>query len=321
MDLSFQRLPSILRNRSIGLSRKIAFSFFGPRKSLSADKAMVICADPRGGSTWLYEILSQIRGVAGLWEPLNIGEVNHFRKLGFGHRHYIEENEISPEARQAFTQLFRGNCREPYILHRTSFRTLRDAEKIMVKFCRASQLLPWLTREFKFVHKPVHLVRHPCAVVASQIKYGAWDKVQPGFSQQQIMSDPLMRPHADILQRIDTVEARLAAVWAMTNHIALNHPQRHARWCTISYEDLVSNPADTLSVILEDWGGLDTSIDEIVGKPSQTTLGTSPILLGKQQEQLSYWQKSLTQEQIRNILNTVEALGVEIYGYGIKPNL
>ena len=320
--LPLHRLPSILRNRSIGFCRRVGFTLAGPRNTLRAEDAIVICADPRGGSTWLYEMLSRINGVAGLWEPLHIGQVSHFRKIGFGWRHYIAENESVPAARKAFEDLFQGRCRDPYILHRTSFNSFRDAELLLVKFCRATQLLPWLSREFGFVRRPVHLVRHPCAIVASKIKYGAWDTVRPAFSEQDILSDPLMRPYADELQRINTIEARLAAVWALTNQVALNHPQREQRWLTVSYEGLVSSPVDTLSRVLSDWKlSLDADIEEIILRPSKTTLKSSPIALGEEMAQLSYWQKSLTPSQIRSILDTVEALGVGIYDGGVYPRL
>lgn len=320
--LDLRRLPSILRNRSTGLSRRVGFALSGPKNTLRAEDALVICGDPRGGSTWLYEVLSRINGVAGLWEPLHIGQVSRFRKIGSGWRHYIAENESAPEARNAFDDLFRGRCREPYVLHRTSFRSFRDAEFLLVKFCRATQLLPWLSLEFGFARKPVHLVRHPCAIVASQIKYGAWDTVRPAFSEQDILSDPLMQPYADVLQRINTIEARFAAVWALTNQVALNHPQREQRWLTVSYEGLVSSPVDTLSRVLSDWKlSLDADIEEIILRPSKTTLRSSPIALGDKMAQLSYWQKSLTPSQIRSILDTVEAFGVGIYDGGVYPRL
>ena len=324
MSINFplQRISSALLNHSAEITRRLAFSFIGTRRGFDARDALVICADPRGGSTWLYEILSGIDNVAGLWEPLHIGKVGQFKKLGFGWRHYISENDTFPGARAAFQRLFEGACRDPYILHRTTFREFREADHLLTKFCRATQLLPWLTREFKFNNKPVHLVRHPCAIVASQLRYGAWDSVKPGFSEHQIMSDPLMSIHSDILLGVDNIESRLAAVWAMTNSVALNHPQRNERWLTISYEDLVTNPADTLALILNDWGlTLDDSIDEIIVRPSRTTLNSSPVALGKTQKQLSYWQSSLTDKQIHNVLDTVNAFGIDIYGEGVMPSL
>ncbi len=315
-----QRISSAFFNRSAEMSRRMAFSLVGPKRDFDAKDALIICADPRGGSTWLYEILSRIENVAGLWEPLHIGKVSQFKKLGFDWRYYISEDDCFPEARAAFKRLFEGGVREPYILHRTTFRELREAEHLLTKFCRATQLLPWLTREFEFSNKPVHLVRHPCAIVASQLRYGAWDSVNPYFTEKAILSHPLMTLHSDVLSRVDNIESRLAAIWAMNNSVALNHPQRKERWITISYEDMVTRPSDTLELILRDWGlSLNYSIDEIVGMPSKTTLDSSPIKSGNAQKQLYYWQSLLTDKQIHNILDTVTAFGIDFYGDDVAP--
>ena len=41
-------------------------------------------------------------GVAGLWEPLDIGRASAFRKLGFGYRQYIPEMVAAPAVRDTF---------------------------------------------------------------------------------------------------------------------------------------------------------------------------------------------------------------------------
>ena len=79
----FARLPAAVTRRARALTRQAGFHFLGPRKSLDPKDALIICADPRGGSTWLYEMLSRLDGVTGLWEPLDIGRAALFRDLGF----------------------------------------------------------------------------------------------------------------------------------------------------------------------------------------------------------------------------------------------
>lgn len=318
----FARLPAAVRRRTLALTRQMAFRFLDPRQSFDSNDALLICADPRGGSTWLYEMLTRLEGVAGLWEPLDIGRAAVFRDLGFSYRHYITEQSSDPKARAAFECLFQGHYREPHIMQNTSPKELRNADKLLVKFCRATQLLPWMTREFSFTHKPIHLVRHPCAVVASQMKYGAWDQVKPGFDESDVYSDPLKKPYAQILLKIDTVEARLAAFWAMTNSVALNHPDRKARWMTISYENLVTDPKAVLSGLLQDWRMPLENLDAIVNRPSKTTLGSSPIAGGDQQNQLTYWQKTLEPSQIDLILGITHEMGISLYDQTAKvPSL
>jgi hypothetical protein len=286
----------------------------GPRKLLDPKDALIICADPRGGSTWLFEMLTSLDGVAGLWEPLDISRAAVFRNLGFSHRQYFPEMASVPEARATFDGLFRGKHREPHIVQRTSVRELRNAELLLVKFCRATQLLPWMTREFSFTRKPVHLLRHPCAVVASKIKFGEWNNVKPRFDELDVLSDPVKMPYADTLLKIDSVEGRLAANWALTNSVALKHPERKNRWITILYEDLLAAPELVLSKVLQDWGLKIDNLEKIVSKPSKTTLKFSPIISGDKQKQLAYWQQTLSSNQIDTILSIAYQMGIQIYG-------
>ena len=163
-------------------------------------------------------------------------------------------------------------------------------------------------------------MRHPCAVVASQMRYGAWDQVQPGFSEEGILADPLLAPHYEILVRIDSIEAHLAAVWAAVNVVALNHPEADRRWMTLFYEDFVRDPVSNVRTILDDWRlDINGGIEEASMRPSGTTLGSSPIKSGRALDQLSYWQRTLDKGQVHRILDTVTAIGVSIYGDAVLP--
>lgn len=316
------QLASALRNRTCALVRNTAFRAMSGRPRFKPEEALLICADPRGGSTWLAEVLSRVQGVAMFLEPLNIGETKMFQDLGFGHRHFVAENADVPIVRDRFSSLFSGKLLDPYVLHETSLRDLYKADKALIKFCRATQMLPWFTTQFQFVRKPVHLLRHPCAVIASQMRFGSWDKVPTKFSESAIMADPLLAPHFDTLIRIDSVEARLAAYWAAANSVALNHPDRKSRWITVHYEALLHDPNATISHILEDWSlKLDGTIEQFTSRPSKTTLGSSPIKSGNKRDQLTYWKKSLTPEQVNRVIDTIEAMGVSVYSDDPMPRL
>lgn len=315
------RVPSIVKNRSTQLGRRAAFAFMS-RRRFEPEDALLICADPRGGSTWLAEILTRIPNTALFWEPLNIGVAPTFRNLGFRYREFIQEGTENPDVHSAFERLFSGQYLDPYVLHRTSVRTFRQADKPLVKFCRATQLLPWLTSEFLFKRKPIHLLRHPCAVVASQMRYGAWDNVDPRLSDAEILSDPLLAPHHDVVSKIDSVEERLAAFWAAVNSVALNHPERNQRWMTLSYEQLVQDPVSQVGAIQAEWSlEIAGSLSDLVIRPSATTLVSSPISSGSSNGQLAYWQKTLEKDQMYRILDMVERMGVSVYGSDPMPRL
>ncbi len=54
-------------------------------KKHNPDNNHYVFADPRGGSTWLTEIIQEITQEPVMWEPLHINKKNSpFKKLNFG---------------------------------------------------------------------------------------------------------------------------------------------------------------------------------------------------------------------------------------------
>src|SRR5690242_1804363 len=41
-------------------------------KNFQAEQGIILCSEPRGGSTWLMEIFTKIRGTLINWEPLHV---------------------------------------------------------------------------------------------------------------------------------------------------------------------------------------------------------------------------------------------------------
>lgn len=54
------------------------------RKSFRSENALFIFSDPRGGSTWLMELLEQTPGAASIFEPFhpNLGSLDPNLNLG-----------------------------------------------------------------------------------------------------------------------------------------------------------------------------------------------------------------------------------------------
>jgi len=80
----------------------VGFRIAGPPRPFDPREALILCADFKGGSTWLYEMLLEVDRIAGLWEPRDVGRVALFRDLGFRYREYISETACNPPSRAAF---------------------------------------------------------------------------------------------------------------------------------------------------------------------------------------------------------------------------
>jgi hypothetical protein len=282
----------------------------------------IVSGDPRGGTTWLAEIVKGLPNTAMIWEPLAISEVAAFKRLGFQWRQYIEELDYWPEAREVFMKLFSGKLLSSYLCQQTSPKELINAKYLLIKFCRANQLLPWLTKEFQFNYAPIYLIRHPCAVVASQLKKGGWSHVSPTFEIPKGRYQSFYSDHIEFLKTIDSVEKRLAATWCLCNRVPLNHPENNKRWITITYESMLLNGYEQLRRIEKRWNlNFPSQIFETVNKASDTTLTGSPIARGKVLDQLAYWESQLSDKQVEDIISVLDYFQIKVYSREVKPLL
>ena len=95
----------------------MAFAAMDGRRRFNPSEALVICADPRGGSTSLAEVLNRIQGTTMFWGPLNIDETETFQDLGNSYRQFLPDDDDVPQIRDRFESLFSGSIIDPYVMH------------------------------------------------------------------------------------------------------------------------------------------------------------------------------------------------------------
>ena len=277
---------------------------------------MLLFSDPRGGSTWLAEVLNAATNAPIIWEPLHL-KMEAFKKLNFGWRQYIPEDADWPEARHTFEALFCGHLLNEWLASATSTAALKGADRLLFKFCRGSMLLPYLTRQFNFLHRPVFLVRHPFAVVASQMKHGAWEKGPTSFHIPEIPFNDVFVNHRDFLSTLNTVEEVLAATWCFHNGYTLKHQRNNRDWITVTYESMLLEPEKIIRRILDNWD-IDIDVSELeLRRKSTTTRSDSPDDI---RSQLSHWKNSLDEDTRKRILRVMEYFEIRLYDGTEMPN-
>lgn len=288
------------------------------RNDFDPREALLIFSDPRGGSTWITEMIQHIPRTALVWEPLHLDYTDAFREIGFGWRQYIPEDAEWEEARATFEQIFRGRLLNEKIYDASTLDLLKQADRLIVKLCRGNALLPWLTRQFAFRHKPIYLVRHPFAVAASQMRFGAWDRKRGGFGIPRGRYNELYTRHADFLRGIETKEEALVATWCLTNLVPLRHPKNNVDWITVTYETLLLRPEPTLERIFESWQmPLPAGVLDQVRQPSQMT--KEATFQTSIEAQLRKWQDQFSDEQVCRMTGVLDYFEVEFYDAGVKP--
>jgi hypothetical protein len=121
------------------------------------------------------ELINLIPKTVILWEPMHRRQIYPFNIRNFPVRHYVPEDVVWDEGKRMFEHMLSGKFLNDWTCSQSFPLSYLMADRMIVKFCRAHALLPWLTRNFQFNYAPIFLVRRPFAVVASQLNYGGPD--------------------------------------------------------------------------------------------------------------------------------------------------
>ena len=283
----------------------------------------VISGSPRGGTTWLYEVIEKNSDGFGLWEPLHPKSMQDFNQGTNQWFHkYIGENAKNEELEKYFNALLKCQFITESLLQKNSkFRSYKSTSFLLQKYCRLNPLLPWFSNTFPEV-KVVQLYRNPIAVVSSQLRHGAWNykKEYNGYQLTGLEYDSLYYQQFEaILSKIKYPEEVLAATWALDMIPTMNYDSKNV--FKLKYEELFSNPELNFAKIFEFFDlKLPDNLSEIIKKPSSTTKHGSNII-DNPEKQLLTWKKHLSEERTERVRNMLAQFGFSQIGdveYSLK---
>lgn len=281
------------------------------------EQNLVVSGVPRGGTTWLAEVLGGISRSALLYEPLNLdGKEAAARGLSASPRlRFVPPEGEWPEGETFLRKLLTGERIVPRTLRHTGLREALAAETWIVKLVVGSRLLRWLAETFP-LPPPVLLLRHPCAVVASRIRLGWKERAVRPHAAPGLLDG---RPELErLLEGLETPEERMAADWCLDVHAALSTPEPHP-WTVVTYEELVVRGVPTLGRIFGAWGrNVPEASVARLRTPSATTATGAGVLEGA--GLLAGWTRQLEGEEVERILSVVSAFGLDFYGPDPEPD-
>lgn len=291
------------------------------RNNIDPKKSILIFSNPRGGSTWLAELLKTIPGSSLIWEPLMKGHLKEFNDLDFYWHQPIPENADWPEAKEAFRKLLNLEIKSRQIYSRENQFQFPFSRHFIFKFCYGNMLLPWVVNNFEV--NPILLLRHPCAVVSSQMKHGYWKGVEKGNLVYDIPEFPYNEyylQYQDVVKHVRTFEEHLAATWAFTMANTVSSPDNNKKWITLSYESLYNNFEDEIQRVFK---RLNLDIPQKIydGKLRASIMAKKHSLDYIQTgNQLLHWKNNLSATQVKNILGIVKEFGITFYDESVEPD-
>ena len=240
-------------------------------KKFRADDGIILCSEPRGGSTWLMEIFANIPDTIINWEPLDVDFGVVPKKFKWGETPNIPENDNTREYIQLMNRILTMTVMSNWTIKFCSFNSLITGKQLITKCVRANRLLPWMTNNFNFSYKPVYLLRHPIPVCISQIKNFLPGAHLEPFEVPDWINNDAYKKHFDYLNSMETLLQRQIALWCLRNSAIINHARAGEKWIVVYYEDLVLDPEKEVSKLFKQ---LNLDVPKKMGqfrKPSKST--------------------------------------------------
>lgn len=266
-------------------------------------QTIVVCGTPRSGTTWIAAAAATLPGAGVLFEPLHPGRVPAVRRAGVGWLRYVRAGDAWPEGEQLMARVLRGEVLNAWTA--SELRRPRRVSRWVVKCVRANRLLPWLAARFP-LPAPVLALRHPCAVVASQLP---WPPPVDRPGGELLEDFPVV---AGVLSSIRTPEEHRALRWAVDTLVPLSVPAPQP-WLTLPYELLARQP-ERFALAFARWGEpVPAGLADVLPRPSSTRRqgGGDPV---------TDWTRVLSRAQVDRILAVVRAVGIEVYGDDPMPD-
>ena len=141
----------------------------------------------RSGSTWLSEILVEALHGRFIFEPFRRDQIPLARNIRWGQ--YIDPDTSDQALKNVVRQILEGRIRLQWTDIHNTHRLPRTR---LVKEIRATNLLPWVVREF--LDMPVvYLLRHPLAASWSAAELGWKSRLSEFLVQVPLIEGPLRR--------------------------------------------------------------------------------------------------------------------------------
>lgn len=247
-DLSWWTKNLIIKSGSL--------KFF--QNSRDFEKNIIVFGSGRSGTTWLGEMLSDLYGGVMIDEPLKLSSSRRVQKAGFtGWCTYLDPQNQNQKFIKIFDQFFRGYAINPN-MYKGKIDDFNFNSVWVWKLIRGHLLMPWLNENYHLT-KQIFIIRNPFDVISSQLTHNGWvsrgllaDKeiIMPVHGDSRIFYNK----YKDLFKKSRFGEERLAIHWCIQNEFILKHKYNNLKWIQIRYEDLLRNPLDELTKIVNALG-------------------------------------------------------------------
>lgn len=292
-------------------------------KVLESSTPVVLTGSPRSGTTWLAGLLTKTGKRAFINEPvrrIRRRESVESRELGFSYRPYVDPTTSWSAAERFLSDIFTG--RRPEFLLWGSDNSLSDimtCRALVVKLISMNRMVPWILEHFSQI-KGVLLLRHPCAVVGSQLRFVKARARTLHKDDEKLIRAKL--PHLyEYSTSLRTEEEIRAVSWCLDAIVPLN-ASNHENLLVLTYESLVTNGPPELKRLFKFLGldGYEKAVAKLREPSSVTGEWSVDHRRTPEEVRLARWKGDLSAEQAKRIMDVVKTFNISLYGESIEPD-
>lgn len=286
-------------------------------------KNIFLLATPRGGSTWVMEIIASQPRMKYYDEPFNIRRAN-VQKTGV----FTTWEQLMPgtaDREQVFAYI--------RALERNRYRFLNPAplrknhrfltDRIVYKVHELAHMAGDIEQELG--GQIVYLLRHPISTTISRVVYPRLDAyLTSAYFRDRYLSDTQYLE----IHRLATSGSKLQkgmVAWCYENLVPLKH-SNPTTWLVITYEEIVLNPVKSCRLMFErlrltDLNALIVSVDEPASNIVMSDAGTRALMKGPDDTRrrlglVRKWTTKVRPEEERQAFDVMDLFGLDAYRYG-----
>ena len=269
--------------------------------------SVFLAGSGRSGTTWVSGLINHRNAYRFVFEPFRQDKVGICEN--FGRKQYLRSGDRREEYLRPARTILTGGLRSHWT---DRFNEKLVARRRLIKDIRANLLLGWMRANFPGM-PIVLLLRHPCAVVASQLALGWRDVLSETMEQEELVEDFLGPMEAEIRAARGGFERRLFT-WCIENYVPLKQFEPgEIHLCF--YEDFLTRPEHELrrlfSLLDEDF---DERVYPLLNRPS-------PLSREGEAASVDAWQRSVTGRQLERAVEILGLFGLDrVYGEAPMPD-
>lgn len=256
-------------------------------------------------------IISAARRVLYYFEPLHPSRTGDDRLAGWFR--YARPGDEDEAMARAFDPVFAGQESPARAWNRSAWHRWLPGYRVAVKDVAALMAAEWLAERYD--PQVVFVVRHPCAVILSELQQGtpAEQSLATVLAQEKLVADHLAA-YASSLERAGSEIEKLAAVWAARHRVVANGLQRHPEWQVVYYEDLCADPLVQFRRLFADldlrWSN---ALAAYVTGHSETDEVGMYATRKVSRRQIDKWKALMSTKDIERVRHITRALGIPFY--------